>query len=26
VERSDGQDPVEQTPIIADVIKLLGVV
>ena len=26
VERSDGHDPVEQTPIIADVIKLLGVV
>jgi gluconate 2-dehydrogenase gamma chain len=26
VERSDGPDPVEQSPIIADVIKLLGVV
>jgi Gluconate 2-dehydrogenase subunit 3 len=26
VERSDGHDPVEQSPIIADVIKLLGVV
>ncbi len=26
VERSDGHDPVEQSPVIADVIKLLGVV
>jgi Gluconate 2-dehydrogenase subunit 3 len=26
VERSDGHDPVEQSPIIADVIKLLGVI
>jgi len=26
VERSDGHDPVEQSPIIADVVKLLGVV
>jgi hypothetical protein len=26
VERSDGPDPVEQSPIIADVVKLLGVV
>ena len=26
VERSDGHDPVEQSPVIADVIKLLGVI
>jgi gluconate 2-dehydrogenase gamma chain len=26
VERSDGHDPVEQSPVVADVIKLLGVV
>ena len=26
VERSDGHDPVEQSPVIADVVKLLGVV
>jgi hypothetical protein len=26
VERSDGHDPVAQSPIIADVVKLLGVV